>query len=149
MKYIPSLIILFLLTSSTGVFAQLSGTRLIRDLQYSGEGGRITIIENEDIVKLIDKHLNEESKLNGIIGYRIRIYSNSGKQARIDGPKVQANFISKYEGVRAYYTFDSPFYRLYVGDFRTRSEAIKFLKEIERDYPDAFIIRTKINYPAL
>lgn len=121
----------------------------MRELQYSSEGGNITILQHEDIVKIIDKHLLEESKLKGIIGYRIRIYSNSGKQARIDGPKIQASFISMYEGVKTYYSFDSPFYRLYVGDFRTRSEAMKFLKEIEREYPDAFIIRTKINYPAL
>lgn len=106
-------------------------------------------MQNEDIVKLVDKHLHEEGKLKGIIGYRIRIYSNSGKQARIDGPKIQAGFISRHEGVKTYYSFDSPFYRLYVGDFRTRSDAMKFLKEIEREYPDAFIVRTRINYPAL
>lgn len=149
MKYISAFLLLSFLYFSAGVHAQLNGTKLIRELQYSGEGGNITILQNDDIVKIIDKHLYEESKLNGIIGYRIRIYSNSGKQARIDGPKIQANFISNHEGVKTYYTFNSPFYRLYVGDFRTRSEAMKFLKEIEREYPDAFLIRTKINYPAL
>ncbi len=149
MKYFSAFLFLFFLTFSAGVHAQLNGTKLIRDIQYSTDGGNITIVQHEDIIKIIDKHLNEENKLNGIIGYRIRIYSNSGKQARIDGPKIQGGFISKYESVKAYYTFDSPFYRLYVGDFRTRSEAMKFLKEIEGEYPDAFIIRTKINYPAL
>lgn len=149
MKYISAIILLPLLTFSAAVHAQLSGTKLLRNIQYSTDGGNVTILQNEEIGKIIDKHLFEEGKLKGIIGYRIRIYSNSGKQARIDGPKIQADFISNHEGVKTYYTFDSPFYRLYAGDFRTRSEAMKFLKEIENEYPDAFIIRTKINYPAL
>jgi hypothetical protein len=148
-KYFSAFLLLLILSFNAEVYAQLSGTKLIREIQYSEEGGNITILQHEDIMKIIDKHLHEESKLKGIIGYRIRIYSNSGKQARIDGPKIQAGFISKHEGVRTYYIFDSPFYRLYVGDFRTRSEAMKFLKEIELEYPDAFIIRTRINYPAL
>lgn len=149
MKYFSAFLLLSLFFFPGEVHAQRIGTKLIRDVQYSTDGGNITIVQNEDIIKIIDKHLNDENKLNGIIGYRIRIYSNSGKQARIDGPKTQGNFISKYEDVKAYYTFDSPFYRLYVGDFRNRSEAMKFLKEIEFEYPDAFIIRTKINYPVL
>lgn len=150
MKYFSAFLVLTFFTFSVGVHAQLNGTKLIREIQYSGEGGNVTILQHDDIVKVIDKHLNDESKLGGIIGYRIRIYSNSGKQARIDGPKIRGSFISKHEGVKTYYTFDAPFYRLYVGDFRSRSEAMKFFKEIEKEYPNnAFIVRTKINYPAL
>ncbi len=129
--------------------AQLTGTRLIRDIQYSPAPGNINIVQSKEIIKLIDKHLFEESKNKGISGYRIRIYANSGKQAYSEGPKVQAEFAARYNGIKTYYSFDSPFYLLYVGDFRTHSEAMKFLKQIERVYPDAFIVRSKINYPPL
>jgi hypothetical protein len=141
---------LFLLFSLTNpIHCQVAGTQLIRNIQYSQVPGKVSILQDNDIVKLIDKHLYEESKRKGITGYRIRIYSNSGKQAYTDGPKVQAEFISKFEDIKTYYIFDSPFYLLYVGDFRTHSNAMKFLKTIEIQYPDAFIVRTKINYPAL
>jgi hypothetical protein len=129
--------------------AQLPGTRLLRDIQYAPAPGKITIVQDKDIVQLIDRHLYEESKNKGITGFRIRIYSNSGKQAYNEGPKVQAEFANRYPGVKPYYIFDSPFYLLYVGDFRTHSEAMKFLKQIEKYYPGAFIIRSKINYPPL
>jgi hypothetical protein len=143
--------LLICLFSLSSIFsrAQMTGTQLIKDIQYSQTPGKISITENSDIVKLIDKHLYEESKRNGITGYRIRIYSNSGKQAYTDGPRIQAEFASNHDGIRTYYTFDSPFYLLYVGDFRTHSNAMKFLKSIEQEYPDAFIVRTRINYPAL
>jgi len=129
------------------VHGQLAGTNLIREAQ-SGPG-KISIVQDNDISKVIDAHLYEEGKNKGIAGYRIRIYSNSGKQAYNDGPRTQAEFESRYEGIRTHYIFDSPFHRVYVGDFRTHSEAMKFLKEIEIYFPDAFIVRSRINYPPL
>lgn len=129
--------------------AQLKGSALLREIQYTSEGGKVTVIQNSDITKLTDKHLYEAGKLQGIYGYRIRIYSNSGKEAYEQGPLEEAEFRNKYKEIKSYYKFSSPFYRLYVGDFRTRSEALKFLKKIEYDYPDAFIVRTIIDFPEL
>ena len=146
---VKSLLIFILPFIFLHTHAQLTGTRLIRDIQYSPAPGNINIVQSRDIIKLIDKHLYEESKNKGITGYRIRIYANSGKQAYNEGPKVQAEFAARYSSVKTYYIFDSPFYLLYVGDFRTHSEAMKFLKQIERVYPDAFIVRSKINYPPI
>ncbi len=149
MRYtiILSFFLVFLVKQNS--HAQMSGTQLIRDIQYAQTPGKVTITQDDNIVRLIDRHLYEESKRKGITGYRIRIYSNSGKQAYTDGPRIQAEFISSHEGVKTYYLFDSPFYLLYVGDFRSHSDAMKFLKSIEAEYPDAFIVRTKINYPLL
>ncbi len=129
--------------------AQLTGTKLMRDIQYSGNSGKITIVQDDDIIKLIDRHLLEESKKHGISGYRIRIFSNSGPGAREEGEIIRAGFIGKYDGVQTYYIFDTPYYRLYIGDFRTKSDAMKFYKQIEYEFPDAFIVPSKINYPLL
>lgn len=149
MKSVSVFLTCFFIFISAQAGAQLSGTRLLRQIQYSEDGGKVTIIQSEQIGRMLDKHLYEAGKTKGIVGYRIRIYSNSGQEAFKDGPVVQAEFSKKYEGVSTYFRFDSPFYRIYVGDFRTRSEAMKFLRTLERDYPDAFIVRTRIAYPKL
>ena len=149
MKIVSKVLICFFAILSTAVAAQVSGTRLLREIQYSEEGGKVTIVQDKKITDLLDKHLYEMSKSKGIVGYRIRIYSNSGKEALQQGPVVQAEFARKFKDINTYFRFDAPFYRLYVGDFRTRSEAMKFLKKLEREYPDAFIVKTKINYPDL
>lgn len=130
-----------------GAYGQSAGSSLIRDVQKGP--GKVNIVQDNQITKVIDNHLYNEGKNKGIAGYRIRIYSNSGKQAFSDGPRTQAEFESRYVGVRTHYIFDSPFHRVYVGDFRTHSEAMKFLKEIEIYFPDAFIVRSRINYPPL
>ncbi len=129
--------------------AQLAGTNLARQIQSPGSKGKVTLVQDDAILQLIDRHLYEESKKNGIVGYRIRLFSDSGNKARKEGELMKANFISRYGKMNTYFLFDSPFYLLYVGDFRTHSEAMKFLKQIEPFYPDAFIVRSKINYPSL
>jgi hypothetical protein len=140
--------ILIILTTGN-ICAQISGSKLLHDIQSPVNDSKITIVQSEEITKLVDRHLYEEGRKKGIVGYRIRVFSNSGSQARKEGEGIMAGFLQKYEDIKTYFNFDSPFYRLYVGDFRTRSEAMKYLKKIERDYPDAFIVRSKINYPAL
>jgi hypothetical protein len=149
-KYVKAILV-FLLISAAGMSnAQLTGTKLMRNIQYSGDSGKITIIQDKDIVTLIDKHLLEESKRKGISGYRIRIFSNSGPGARQQGEIINAGFIGKYEGINTYFIFDSPFYLLYIGDFRTKSDAMKFYQLIEYEFQeDAFIVQSKINYPIL
>jgi hypothetical protein len=129
--------------------AQISGIKFMQDVQSPTDGGKLTIIQNDDIARLVDRQISEESKKKGIVGYRIRVFSNSGSTARKEGEGIMSEFIQKYEDIKTYFNFDSPFYRLYVGDFRTRSEAMKYLKKIEQNFPDAFIVRSKINYPSL
>lgn len=149
MKYTKAILILFLFFAVGILNAQLTGTKLMRDIQYSGTSGKITIVQDDDIITLLDQHLLEESKRKGISGYRIRIFSNSGPGAREEGEIIRAGFIGKYKGVKAYYIFDTPYYRLYIGDFRTKSDAMNFYKKIEYEFPDAFIVPSKINYPLL
>jgi hypothetical protein len=146
-KRLLPLIFIFLIAGN--LCAQISGAKFIQDVQSPVNSGSVTILQNDEIARLVDRHLYEESKKKGIVGYRIRVFSNSGSLARKEGEGVMSEFIQKYDDIKTYFNFDSPFYRLYVGDFRTRSEAMKCLKKIEHDFPDAFIVRSKINYPSL
>jgi hypothetical protein len=145
-KFSPFLIVVLF---TANLHAQTSGLKFLSDVQSPTNGGKIIISQSDNISRLVDRHLYEESKKKGIVGYRIRVFSNSGALARKEGEGIMAAFLQKYEDIKTYFNFDSPFYRLYVGDFRSRSEAMKYLKKIEKDYPDAFIVRSKINYPSL
>jgi hypothetical protein len=122
---------------------------MIQDLQNSQKGGKITIVQSDDITRLIDRHLYEEGKKKSIAGFRIVIFSKYGSTARVDADKAMSVFIRNYPDAKAYFTFEYPDYKIYVGDFRTRSEAMKFQKSVEKDFPNAYYRPIKINYPAL
>lgn len=109
--------------------------------------GTVKIYQDEKIRGLVNVHLFTQAKMNGIMGYRISIYSNSGQEANREADLTRAKFISRYEDVKSHKLFEYPFYKVYVGDFRTKSEALKFLKKIEYDFPNAFIRRDMISFP--
>lgn len=77
-------------------------------------------------------------------GYRIQIFSGSSRR---DAYEIQARFQSDFPGVRTYITYRSPNFKVDAGDFRTRIEAEKMVRDLRASYSSVFIISTKINPP--
>ena len=139
-------IILFNLNTSKG---QEQINILNRLNQHKYNQGKVEIIQDSSIVVFLDHQIKTYGKLNGIRGHRISIFRDTGQDAREKCMAVRSRFKSKYENIPFYEEFVYPYYKLYVGDFRTESEALKFLKIIEKDFPDAFIVRDIISFPKL
>ena len=112
-----------------------------------GKPGRMVIIQDAAIQSRVNVYLSQQAKLNGIRGYRISIYFGSGQDSKKTAELTRANFVTRYPGVNCHTKFEYPYFKVYVGDFRTRSEALKFLKEIEYNYPDAFIREDIVEFP--
>ena len=78
-------------------------------------------------------------------GYRIQI--NFG-QDRNQANKVRSDFTLKYPGIPTYMAYQQPYFKVNVGDYRTKLEASKNLNIIRRSYPGSFIVKDKINPPS-
>lgn len=87
---------------------------------------------------------NAQKKLNG---FRIRIFFDNKQSARIQSEEVEKTFIETFPQYPVYRTYTNPYFKVAVGDFRTKSDAVKVLQVIQRDFPKAFIIKDVINYP--
>ena len=46
-----------------------------------------------------------------------------------------------------YRSFESPNYKVCIGDFRTKDEALGIYNALKGTYPTAYIIKESINYP--
>ncbi len=86
------------------------------------------------------KFLVRNKKESGIPGYRIRIYSESGLGAKEQQQRVRAKFLSYFPLFDAYYKYDEPFFKVYVGDCRTMSEALKLDDRIRKYFPNPIIV---------
>jgi hypothetical protein len=111
--------------------------------------GRISINQDIRITNLLNEYYIQNATKPGMQGFRIRIYFDLGQQSRTSSQETMDEFMESYPGIAVYRTFDSPYYKVSVGDFRTRDEALKFLKTIDRNYPKAFIVTEWINFPSL
>ncbi len=144
-----SLILIFLCT--VGVTMAQSeqagdGGDLLQILQESDRNNRITLEMDSLLVSNYYKLLTMNKKNSGIRGYRIRIYSESGLGAKEEQQRQKARFLTLFPDIDAYYRYDEPYFKIYVGDCRTRSEALKLVDRIKREFPNTFIVEDYI-YP--
>lgn len=97
------------------------------------------------LVAHYNKLITRNMKVKGIPGYRIRIYSESGLGAREEQQRMRAKFLSYHPGIDAYNKYDEPFFKVYVGDCRTKSEALILFDEIVENFPNPIIVPDYIN----
>lgn len=111
--------------------------------------GKLKVIQDEKLKAQVLRHVEWHRTQKGMQGYRIRIYSNSGQTANKQASGERARFMKLYPDVESYLQFDTPNYKVYVGDFRTKSDAYAFLVKIKAEFPKAFLVEQKINFPKL
>lgn len=105
-------------------------------------------IYQPDIIRQAVADRIVENEASDFRGYRIRIFFDNSQNARNASSSVLYRFKIAHPGISAYRTFDSPNFKVTVGDFRTRSEALAALKEIQAGFPSAFIVRENFKFPA-
>lgn len=113
------------------------------------KGGGSTAIEKDGRIDEITEFLSSTNASGDIEmdGYRVQIYFGPKKDPAL-GEK--ARFLAGHSADhRAYLDWDAPHYFVRVGDFRTKLQAEKCVFEIKDQFPDATVIRTKINAPKL
>ncbi len=111
--------------------------------------GTVEIVQDEKIKKLVARHIAINDSLGTIHGYRLQLFFTSGVNGKKMAQEVQSEFIRKYPGTESYLVWDSPNYKVRVGDFRTRLDALKFQEEIKVNFPNAYIVSDEINLPKM
>lgn len=83
-------------------------------------------------------------------GYRIQIFSDSNpRTARNEANAKAGNIASKFPEYKSYVTYDAPYWRLRIGDFRNYEDAIDALETIKEAFPayrrELRVVRDRIN----
>ena len=152
-KSTSSLIILLFL--SLNLFSQLntdlsSNRDIFQKLEANEEGlGEIVIFQDMRINELIYNSVEHNKRKGGISGYRIRIFSNLGNNAREQSQTTKARFYELFPEIAIHREYESPYYKVYVGDYRSKVDALKDFKRVKRYFRSAFIVPSKIDYPDL
>lgn len=148
------LVLTMLVITGFSAFPQNTGNvphlPIVTELQKNVPGqGVVTIRQSDAITQLHGIRYLHNAKSPGMEGYRIRIFFELGQFARKNSEDIMQAFMEKYPGVPVYQNYQNPYWKISVGDYRSREEAIKFYNQIIRDYPKAFIIPERINFPPL
>jgi hypothetical protein len=103
---------------------------------YSQEN-KVTISQDPKFEVL----LKEKRKINSSITindrYKIQIFNGDSENAK----KSLINFKKENKNSDGTIVFNTPTYKVWVGNYKTRIEAEKNLNELKKKYPNAFLIK--------
>lgn len=109
---------------------------------FSSAQNHLISKDSANIQTLINKKKQYHQLTNGMYdGYRIKIFFDVDRSKM---EKIKSDFQSKYPDIPIYDDYAQPNFILTIGDFQTKTEAHEVLKKIQPDFPNAFIIKTKI-----
>ena len=106
----------------------------------------VTVHQSEAILASMNRQISSNSSRR-LSGYRVRIFNDNKQNARGASEAAMGRFKGMYPGIAAYRTYSNPFFKVTVGDFRTKSEAMRLLQQVKGSFPSAFIVKETINYP--
>jgi len=146
------LLVLLTVIQCVNVFSQIpvsagSQVDLLGKLKnYNDSKSEITIKMDPYIEENYYKHILHNQKEPGIQGYRIRIFRDSGTDAKERANVVRSNFLLKFEDIEAELKYvENIDWVIYVGNCRTRSEVLKLYNKVKIDFPYSFIVSQRIS----
>ncbi|MAB94860.1 MAG: hypothetical protein CMC98_01995 [Flavobacteriales bacterium] len=102
----------------------------------------LTEVNKIELSKLLNKYEKKLLNTNGINGWRVQIKFTSKRE---EIHPYQIKFKKLFPEIPVQIIFDSPYYKLTVGNFRTRNEALKVKDLISPKFPGAHHIKCVIN----
>lgn len=135
--------ILILLLISCIAWAQTERRTIVDDLNSTKSGqGSVKIYQEEKLKSIVgtpgpDSLTDDVTTTNTIKakGYKITLFSGNQAKSKQEAESKMAQFKSVYPDVDAVISYKSPQWRLRVGNYRTREEAMEAMSEFKKNLP--------------
>jgi hypothetical protein len=112
--------------------------------------GSVEVIRDQRVDEIVKMHkVYNERRENETMGYRVQIYFDAGNNSLERAQTEARTYQMLYPDDTAYVSFSEPYYKVRVGDFRTRLSAEGFLQQIIGVYPNAFVIKDRVRSSAI
>ena len=109
-------------------------------------GPGVTVDQTTTVRQALQNYVLDNAE-KPIMGYRVRVFYDNGPQARTKSESIEQLLRKQFPEVLVYRSFESPNYKVSIGDFRSKDEALRIYNAVKGTYPTAFIIKESINYP--
>lgn len=103
------------------------------------QAGQVSLNQDESITALLELKKKMNKNENDSDRYKIQIYSGGRSEAHEAKKEFSKLFVDMVPSMQ----YETPNFKIWVGNFRTRLEADRALKKIKQDFPSAFIFKPK------
>jgi hypothetical protein len=104
--------------------------------------GTITIKQDASLPKLVNHHIDMNTSIKRVQGWRIQLSSNTERNEVMN---IKSSFLTQYPNAKTYLTYQQPYFKLRVGDFADKNDAYQFMKEINENFKGIFIVPDIVN----
>jgi len=135
---------------ASAVDTTLVGKNILGIMPRKADGGdaEVNVYQSEAMNQAMEEHLSQNAGRT-LSGYRVRIFFDNKQSARVESEEALKRCESLFHDVRAYRTYVNPYFKVTVGDFRTKSEAMALLERIRSEFPSAFVVKENISFPVV
>ncbi|MBR5323964.1 MAG: SPOR domain-containing protein [Muribaculaceae bacterium] len=130
-----SLIVALVLVAVSATTLMAKDDSIVRELEQPSNGGVVKVFQSPELASLLlrDTTALEEQMVSG---YRIQVYSDNMQRRAKEMAQERAQMIQASDSTLAtYVTFNSPFWRVRVGNYSSYEEAAIKLRELKKQFP--------------
>ncbi|MFN8285507.1 MAG: SPOR domain-containing protein [Chitinophagales bacterium] len=101
----------------------------------------LSVQQDSSLSRLMSEYKAYNHLKDATDGYRIQV---TYTDIRTEAYNSKGQMYKEFPELKSYVEYDQPYYKLRLGDFKTRLEATYYLQQVIILYPGAFIVKDKI-----
>jgi len=107
------------------------------------DSGTVNIHADQRLAVVVNKPSNANRAFIGKVrGFRVQIYNGNDRKK---ASQAKLDFMRAFPGVRSYMIYNNPQFRIRVGDFRTRKEAMDLYNKAAARFNPCMIVPDVVN----
>lgn len=116
-----------------------TGSAFFRQISYAqNDSGSLIIVQDPEIMKLVGIHIDCNKRIQGIEGFRIQLYLGSNKNAKKEATNIKIKLLSLFPEEKPYIMYEAPFWRVQVGDYRSKNESLGLYRKLKKEFPSCY-----------
>ena len=124
------------------ICAQQSSNSVFSTLQKKeAQQGSIEINQPVAMEQLMQSYIASNRRKQGVEGYRIQIYSETGAKARQEAESARNKLLAEFPAEKVSVSYDAPYWRVRVGYFRHKHETLPTLRKLRQVFPNGYAVK--------
>lgn len=110
---------------------------LIFSVNTNAQSTKVSLLQDPKFEQLLSEKRKINNSLATTEGYKIQIYTGDSENSR----RELNQFKSEFDYLDATIVFSTPYYKVWVGNFKSKIDASRHLLEIQKRYVGAILIK--------
>jgi hypothetical protein len=107
------------------------------------DSGYVNVHADPRIAAIVSKPANANRAFIGKVrGFRVQIYNGNDRKK---ASQIKLDFMKMFPGIRSYLVYNNPQFRIRVGDFRSRKEALDLYNKLSARFNPSMVVPDVVN----